>query len=202
MARELSSWKQDAILQGKVMVAQVGTFSTPITGGGNGTVIDLDQPEAVISVPSGTAVRPIRFRIDCQAPLIAADNDEIEILVAVDRAAAQAAGTKTAETPVNMRTDLSTTLLGVTTAPTVTSAYTADMTDPTLTYELVHEVKVADVQGTAANALTTKLGVDYDTDAVPVVVGPAMIIVYWGGTVATTGFASLAYASYNTADLT
>ena len=201
MAKQFGNWKQQAVIEGHAMNAQVGTLSTPIQGGGAGTILVIDEPQATISVPTGTAILLMKVRVDCQVPLLATDADEIEIVLAIDRAAAVADGTATAETPLNMRTDLNTSLLGVTTAPTVKSAYTVAMTDPVLTYELAHPVKVGDVQ-TAVGTTWTKLGLDYDPEFSSAIVGPATVIVYWGGTVAVTGFANLTYAAYNTTDLT
>jgi len=72
-----------------------------------GTVLDLDQPEGVLSVPSGFTLIPIRFGVQAQVPLLAADADEAEILIAVDRGASWAQyGTRTAELVYNLRTDL------------------------------------------------------------------------------------------------
>ncbi len=190
----VADWKQSLIMEGRGFVVNVGAFSTPITGGGNGTVLDLDQPELVISVPSGTAILPIRVHVQAQTPLLAADSDESEILVAVDRTAAyNNDGTGTAETAFNLRTDNPRT-----SNCTIVSAFTADMTattgaDPVLGIELAHSVIVGDVQGTAATALWTKHDLLYEPLTVPIIMGPAMLICYWGGTVATTGFAEAAW---------
>lgn len=168
--------------------ATVGAFSTPITGGGAGTILDADQPEFVISVPTGSAVVPVRFSIQAQIPLLATDADECEILVGVDRTQAwDSVGTSTSKTVFNMRTDNP-----VSTVTTVASAFTGNMTAaPTLGIELARAVVTGDVQGTPATALWTPLALNYEPAHPPVIVGPAMIVGYWGGTVATTGFAQL-----------
>lgn len=191
-------WKQGLVLEGRVFHFDVGTLSTPIQGGGAGTVIDLDQPEAILSIPSGTSIIPLRIAVQCQVPLLATDADECEILVAVDRTAASAGdGTKTAETIFNLRTDNPSASLC-----TASSAYTADTTDPVLGLELARRVITGDVQGTAATALWTPLELLYpgDQEFAPVIVGPAMLVVYWGGTVATTGFAQIEWAEFDTSD--
>lgn len=193
-----ADWKQRMILEGRAYMVNVGALSTPIVGGGAGTVLDLDQPEFIISVPSGTSLIPLRVAIQCQPPLIAADNDEIEALIAVDRTAACAGdGTATAETPFNLRTDNPRA-----SACTATSAYTADVTDPVLGIELARVVKVADVQGTAANAKFDALDLVYEPTCPPVIVGPAMLVGYWGGTVATSGFAEVAWIEVPTTEIT
>jgi hypothetical protein len=184
-------WKMDAIRGGHGYHVDVGAFSTPITGGGTGaTGIDQDQPEAIISVPDGTVIMPIRVSVVCQTPLIASDSDESEILVAADVAAAAAGATgisgATAETAVNMHTGSSNT-----SACSCYSASKANWTNPTLGMELGHAVKVGDVQGTAATALWGDLSLLYEPQSPPILTGPCALYVYWGGTVATSGFAQI-----------
>jgi hypothetical protein len=197
MTFKTGSWKQDLVLQGRAFQVTVGTLSTPITGGGAGTVIDLDQSELRISVPDGTAIIPLRVRVDCQTPLIAADDDEAEILIAVAAGQAIVDGTDTAETPFNMRTDNA-----LASSCTVSSATTVDHTDPVLDLELAHKVVTADVQGTAGNALWGELFEEYAPEAAPALIGPATLIVYFGGTVAVTGFISAEWAEFNDEELT
>lgn len=186
-------WQQAYINAGYGFHVTVGAFSTPITGGGAGTVLDADQPEFVISVPSGTRIIPVRFHVQCQLPLIATDADESEILIAVDRTAAwDAVGTSTAETVFGMKTDNT-----VSSLCTVASAFTGNMTGaPTLGIELARAVAIGDVQGTAANANWGHLELLYEPKFAPVIVGPAMVVGYWGGTVATPGFAQMQWLEF------
>lgn len=189
-------WKQRAVLQGRGFHVDVGAFSTPIVGGGNGTVLDQDQPEACISVPTGTSILPIRIHIQCQTPLLATDADEAEALIAVDIAAAQdATGTATAETALKMYMGTGTSLC------TATSAYTANATSPTLGMELARAVITGDMNGTPANALWGKLDLLYVPQVCPVLVGPCAIYIYWGGAVAVSGFAQIEWLEYLTSDL-
>jgi len=67
--------------------------------------------------------------------------------------------------------------------------------------ELARTVLTGDVQGTAANALWGKLDLLYEPLTSPIITGPAMLLVYWGGTVATTGFAQIEWIEYTTTDL-
>ncbi len=194
-AQYVADWKQGLVFEGRVFVANVGSFSTPIVGGGNGTILDLDQPEFILSIPSGTSVIPLRVAIQTQTPLLATDADESEILLAVDTGfAAVADGTKTTPTIYGLRTDKP-----VIPQCVFTSAYTADVTDPVITVELARSVVVGDVQGTPATALWTKNELVYEPAQSPVIVGPAMLIGYWGGTVATPGFAEVVWAELPTA---
>jgi len=186
-------WRLIKIMEGRGFHVTIGAFSTPIVGGGDGTVLDIDQPEGVISVPEGTAIIPIRIDVQCQTPLLATDADESEILIAVDRASANAGdGTATAETVSNMRTDNPRT-----SSCTCTSAYTADTTDPVLGIELARSVITGDVQGTAATIWWGKLRCLYEPIAPPILMGPCGIYIYWGGTVATSGFAQVQWLEFD-----
>ena len=181
-----ADWRQAFIARGYGRHVDVGAFSTPIVGGGNGTILDQDQPEFCLSVATGYTIIPLRFHIQCQGPLLAADSEETEILIAVDRVAAWAGdGTVTSETPLNMKTS------GSAADVTCFSAGTANITNPTLGYELAHKVKIGDFQGTPANAMWTDLELLYEPKNPPFLVGPCAVYGYWGGTVATTGFANL-----------
>lgn len=191
-------WKQALVLEGRCYTVTVGTFSSPVTGGGAGTILDQDQPELIASIPSGYVMLPLRARVDCQVPLLAADSEESEILLAVDRtvAAVISATNGTVETPLNMRTD-NTGGSGI----TVVSAVTVNITvEPALSFELAHPVKIGDVQ-TAVGTTLTDLFLDYQPVAAPFIFGPASLMVYWGGTVAVTGFASFDYAEWRVSEL-
>lgn len=180
-------WIQALIARGYGYHMDIGAFSTPITGGGAGTIIDQDQPEGIVSVPAGHILVPLRVDVQCQPPLNVADSEEQEILLAADRAAAWANdGTVTRETAYNMRTNVAGS------GPlNCASAATANITNPTLDIELAREVYAVDLQGTAANMLKTKLRLLYEPKHPPFIVGPAALYLYWGGTVAMAGFAQL-----------
>lgn len=187
-ALDIRDWKLARIFEGRGYHVSIGAFSTPITGGGAGTIFDQDQPEGVLSIPSGVTLIPVRIHVQTQTPLLATDADESEILIAVDRLAASNASsaTGTAETIFNMRTDNPQSSL-----ITATSAVTTNITNPTLDIELASSRLVGDVQGTAATALWTKQELLYEPVDPPLIVGPAAVYLYWGGTVATTGFAQV-----------
>ena len=183
----ISDWKQSLVMEGRGYHVTIGAFSTPIQGGGAGTIFDQDQPEGIISVPSGTCILPVRIHVQCQVPITAADSDENEILIAVDRLAAYPAdGTVTSETAFNMRTDNPRT-----SNCTCASAATANITNPTLGIELAHAVKIVDYAGTPATALMNDLVCLYEPVTPPIIMGPAALYIYWGGTVAVTGFAQV-----------
>ena len=182
-------WRMDAIRGGRGFHMDVGAFSSPITGGGAVTILDQDRPEGIVSAIAGTILIPIRIHVVCQMPIMAADSNESEILIAVDKAAAAAGAVgiagATAETPVNMHTGSSNT-----TACSCYSASTASWTNPTLGMELGHAVRLADY-GDATGQSWGELSLLYEPITPPILVGPCAIYIYWGGTVATTGFAQV-----------
>ena len=189
-------WKQRAILQGRGFHVDVGAFSTPIVGGGNGTVIDQDQPEAMISVPSGTSIIPVRVSVQIQPGLAVTDLDENEILVAADISqASDGTGTMTTETALKMFVGQGSTLC------TCYSAFTADTTAPVVGMELARKVETMDLLGSPANGWGHVVDLLYTPDPAPVLVGPCMLLVYWGGTVALSGFAQIEWIEFLTADL-
>jgi len=181
----------ESIKAGNGYHVDIGAFSTPIIGGGgaNGTVIDQDQPEGIISTAAGKVIIPIRIHVVCELPVITTDEDVSEILIAVDKAAAAAGAVgiagATAETPVNMHTGSSNT-----SACSCYSGSAADWTNPTLGLELAHATTKADL-GSAVGQIWTKLDLLYEPITPPILVGPCAIYIYWGGTVATYGFAQV-----------
>lgn len=191
-------WVQAQIARGNAYQIAIGAFSTPITGGGNGTIIDLDQPEFLISVPSGKAIFPFRIQAQAQMSTTApTDADEVEILFGVDRTQALTVATATSETAFNMRTDNihSSTV-------TCSSAHTADIVapaTPVLGIELARVVKVAEVT-TAAGYVQNQHELVYAPQFVPMLVGPCSLLGYWGGTLATTGFGQVYWVELPTAD--
>ena len=189
------NWRQDAIRDGRGFHVTIGAFSTPIVGGGNGTIIQIDEPEGVISVPDGTSIMPIRIDVQCQVPIIAADSNESEILIASDKDAAwDASGTSTEETPVNMRTTH-----GRASLCSCESAFTATATTkPAADFEIARAVQVADIGGSAASQAWGELRCLYEPQSPMIFDGPCQLVIYWGGTVATTGFAQVEWIEYPT----
>lgn len=180
------NWKQAALNRGELFYAKVGEFTTPIVGGGNGTIIDLDQPEFAISIPSGITVQPIRFSAQIQLPLIALDDDESEILVWADTGKAWTLDGTWANTltPANLKT-----IGGTTSRCTVKSVCSADTTEGTpVVVELARAVYVAEIEGAGATSHWKRMDFLYEPDPAPLLVGPCTIIVNYGGTVATYAF--------------
>ena len=193
----LDDWRMRAINDGRGFQVDIGAFSTPITGGGDGTILDQDQPECCISIPTGTSIIPIRIDATIHIPLLGADVNECEVLCAADVTAANpTVGTATAETALNLKTKHARTSVC-----TCRSAFTADTTNPTLGMEIMRQEITGDVQ-TAAGVMWTPFKLLYIPTYPPIIDGPAAIYLYWGGTVAVTGFACIEWLEYPTTSLT
>lgn len=193
----VGDWLAALVLRGFGWHFDVGAFSTPIVGGGNGTVLDLDQPEFGVSVPTGYTLIPLRVDIAVAPGVQTTDAHETEILLAVDRAAKWAGdGTVVAETPTNLRTDL------VGACPlTVFSAATVDITDPTLGIELAHALRTENF-GDATGMELQELSLLYEPQRPPFLVGPCALYGYWGGDIAASGFANVDFLAIPSALLT
>lgn len=191
---------QQWAFEGRVWQTTVGTMTTPVLGGGAGTILDADQPELVIDVPGGVVVAICNVRADLQPGVVAADADEFEALLAIDRTQVSGATATngTVETPINFRTDI---VSG--SRVNVVSAVTTNLTAaPTLSMELTHPVLIGIKDGSAAaTAYSAMLFMDYDPSVKPFVVGPATIVVYAGGTVATDIFCSAVWAEFTKTEL-
>lgn len=183
-------------LAGKAFAVTVGAVSTPIVGGGAGTVIDLEQPEARICIPVGYYLVPTRVAVTLKTPLAATDSDIIESFIGIAQGT-DATGTGTAETIYNKRGDLGATG----SVATATSAMTADGITPTIHTEIEHLLLTADMNGTPANAMwnAPKMVYELKSGMSPYFIGGssgATLYVYWGGTVATSGYATIEWVEF------
>ncbi len=189
-----AGWKENLLLAGVCYRMTVGGI-TPggdvalITGGGAGTIVDQDQPEFGIGVAEGFFLIPISVKVAAQVDLDA-DGEEGNIIVATDRAASIPAGpTATRETPDNL-------LDGGGAFPGVAfSAFTGNITDPTVSEVLDYETVQASAGGTPATLLTERLVMNYAPEIPSLLLGPASFYGYWGGTAAVAAIASIVFAS-------
>lgn len=184
-----ASWQQALVLEGRVHTFMVGALETGIVGGGNGTVIDADQPEFVVSVPSGTSLIPLEIVIAFGTDLNAAAEVAQALVIADTAAAYDGTGTKTDETPVNLLSGG-----GVTTVATAVSACTVNMTAPTESHLIAAQAwgfSILSTTGGSATDYTLK----YVAEGLPhVLKGPAAFYGYWGATGAATGWAKITWA--------
>lgn len=188
-----ANWKLACIMEGRGFMTMVGALSTPVAGGDTGLVVDIDKPSFVLSVPTGISILPIRTDVAVGLPVGAADDDEVDVLIAVDQDKAwDATGTATAATIYNLNT-LNSRASGCTARKT----FTATTTDPVLDLELTHYTKVFELHSSTGVAWTEGRLV-YEPVAPPILNGPCMYIVYWGGTKATQAFMTAQWLEFPT----
>ena len=191
------NWVQQEIANGNGRMVQVGALTTPIVGGGDGTIIDLDQPEVNIGVPNGFVIFPYRVHVQCEVPADQ-DADVQEIIIGYDRLATNAGGTFTDEQANNLRLDLGP---GSVTDPN--SGYTADQTTAPTVIELARAQTVTNI---LTNGVTNKqFELLYEPAAVPgignVNTTGAQLLCYWGGIQAMSGFAQVYWIEKSVTDL-
>ncbi len=176
-----ADWRQAAVFGGFGYHFNVGAFSTGIVGGGAGTVIDVDTPDMVLSIPNGTCIMPMRIVVNVQmgAP---ADAQEQEILIALD-ADTEWDGTAghTASTIYNMNT-----LSQRGSACTAAGAFTTTITTaPAVTIEIAR--MVCEYSVATAGEEPQILELVYEPKTMMVIPGPAMLLGYHGGDAANIG---------------
>jgi hypothetical protein len=178
-----SDWKQQMIADGRAYGIHVGNFVTAVTGGGAGTILDIDQPEALVSVPSGTSIFPMRISFALEANSAATDNDLIHALITVTRTAAwDGAGTATTPTIYNLRTDNPRS-----SGCTARTAFTADITTAPVSHLELGRYS-AKVETGAAGNFVHQHNYLYEPQNLVTIVGPAMLLCYFGGTAAVAGY--------------
>lgn len=192
-----ADWKTNLAMEGLVYRVTVGTMvaggiETMITGGGNGTVVNGDQPEMGISVGLGYYLVPLEIIVSTRCKLDA-DTNTANIMVIADRAAGiPSDGTKVTATPLNL-------LDGGRAFPgDAFTACTADMTDPTVSEIMAHASVMGNDNGTAANLSYPLLDLHYCPTVPEFIAGPCAVYVYWGGTQATAGLCSALFAAIPT----
>ena len=189
------------IAEGQGGHVTIGALTTPIVGGGNGTTIEIAQPAGILNIAPNAVMIPVRFDIQCEVGLMAADNEVDEILIAVDTGNAVDGINETTainEQVYNMRGDLGNGLAGLVSA---WSAVTTNLsTAPVHTMELARNQNFRDFQGTPANAVGTQFGLLYEPKHPPLLTGAsnlgAAVFVDWAGTVAVSGFAQLEFVIF------
>lgn len=198
----VAGWKERLLLAGKVWKYSLGAITaggaiTQVTGGGNGTAMDMEQPEIIYGVDSGYFLIPLEVIATVTSDADAPD-DFMEILAIMDRTQASptnlgASGTEV--TPINL-------LDGAGAFPgRAAKEITVDIADPVysevLDYER-YETTAVVMQGTSANeddAINSVLKMHYEPSLPSIGAGACSVCVMWDGTVATTGIACVTFGA-------
>ena len=188
-------WKQALVLEGRCFHVQVGALVTAIACG-SGTVPELAEPELVISVPTGAVMMPLGVYANAIPADNFADHDDLNIILGIDRTQVHdLSGTSTTEVIYNLRTDAPRS-----NACTAVSAVTADMTAAVMAMELMRTDTFME-QTTAVGSVPIQMELRYAPEAAPMLVGPAMLVLMWGGTSAVTGYAQATWAEWSLSEL-
>lgn len=182
-----ADWKTELILAGYGYGISIGDLANGggdvalITGGGAGTVIDSDQPEMAVGVPTGYYMIPLFYQLSVKVD-VDADAEIGNIALFADTTQnipLPIAASSTPKTPVP--------LLGGGPASVAFAQTTVatDITDPVCSLALGYwSVRGSEV--TAAGESIVKLDALYNPDFPQIFKGPCSIISCFGGTAAVT----------------
>lgn len=195
-------WKTDLVKMGFVwrfstgIIVATGADLVGSVGGGNGTSIDEDQPDFIVSNTSADWVMiPFDGRIRGVTLDLDADGEYAAAAWATDLTQGYSSVTGTAMAGRNLLGMVGN--LGPRSLPsTITSGsvITSDITDPVLSDMLeLDRIQAADT-GTAASNKSDRLGCAFNFEYPYIMYGPSTILGYWGGTAAVAAVASLTVA--------
>ncbi len=189
-----ADWKQQLVLAGLAWQVDVGTVTAsgdiaPVTGGGNGTTIDFDQPELAIGVDAGYYLIPLEARCAIQV-----DNDadvsEGNIILIADRSAAPPTSNASATTaaPVNM-------LDGAASFPgRAFTGSTGNITTPVASQILDFVTAQASTMDSTGMVSSPVVKMDYVPSTPTILAGPCQVVMCFGGTKAAVGIGSVVVA--------
>ena len=187
-----SDWRQAAIMGGFGYMVSDGSFTTGQTGGGQGTVPVVRQPEVMSSVPNGYCILPMRVDVVIQPGSFATVAEETHILIAVDELTAfDAVGTFDTLSVYNLNT-----VCGKTSVCTAAGGFSADGTATTQDFEVAHWVSNVDASGTEASFMWSQFNVVYEPKRLMVINGPAMVTVHFGGSIVANGFTTVQWLEF------
>ena len=189
-----ADWKVNLVMRGMAFNVTVGGISAGadillVTGGGDGTVIDTNQPEMLIQTPATHFHIPLSCRAAIQNDIGAADADEVSILLFADTtpAAIIASATATSEVPHPLLDG------GIQSVSTCFSAVTVDITSPTADMVLDFETSQA-AQVSAAGTISHQLKMIFEPSYPIFLRGPVAVVGCWGGNQAADGLMTYCWA--------
>ncbi len=189
-----ADWKTELVLSGSAFNVTVGAVTggaaeALITGGGDGTTIDSDQPELAIGTPSGYYHIPLGFtgagRVDFDA-----DAETAEMILFADTTQSipqPLSASSTIEVPTCLVDGLKSSV------SYAQSAVTTDITDPICSLLLGLSLWRAS-EITAAGAHDMGMRLDFDPSFPTILKGPCSVVACWGGTAAVAAACSYSWA--------
>lgn len=181
-------------LEGRLLVANRGTMTTPIVSGH--VAIDEDQPEFVVRVPTGTTILPLYLETVIETILTASVVQEIMYACAGNDIGN---GTSTNVVPINLATSG-----GKATNCVVQREYTANSTAPTSTREFARwgMTTGATAGDNNAGGVRNFPWAAGEMGFAPVLVGPASLMLYAASaTTSITCFMTVVWAEFLSSEL-
>ncbi len=186
-----ANWKEKMLFAGKLYRITIGAFTADTDilqvqggGGSGGSTLELEKPQIAVGVGSGYRLFLAELNVSVQSDQDA-DGDYMRIVAIMDRTlSVPTSVTGTIETPANML-DGGPSFLG-----TAYSNITTDIADPTMSELLAYKTNTA-YQISAAGTIVSGLDLEYEPEIPSIGDGPCSIHVYWGGTIATLGLATM-----------
>lgn len=178
----------NAVAEGRVYVANVGTATTPTDF--SKTAYDADQPQLVVDVPVGTTIIPLSIRA-----VFETEAGTLTELIASVSQTLTGAGTSTAVTPVNARVQASGT--NPSSVCSVYSLYTGNGTAPSGGYEFVRWSSPFTLSD--GDALPDRMAWKAaDEGWAPQIEGGASLVIHIDGTTtAPTGYLTVAWWEFD-----
>lgn len=174
-------WHVQLANEGKVFVTTAGTETAPFTLGN--TVVDNDQPEFLLRIPTGTTVIPLF----CQIVLEATGAALFEGGMAIEDSDPGSGTSSAADAaPTNMKSR------GAGSTCTARQLVTANLTQVNHRW-IWRAGEPADLDSAVGG---NRFNWNYMDQIAPVLVGPAALMVYAANGTSGTGFITLIYAEF------
>lgn len=180
-----ADWRNRLILAGKAYRMSIGTISgtTAHTLVGAGTAVLLERPYGIVAVDSGVLI-PMGLQLAGISDTDA-DNDVVDMILTADRAVAVAAGaTATVEAPDNLLDG------GAAFGGRAWSIATGDIATPVHSDILYYKCWEAYGASLGPTNFSCEKTWRYPT----FLKGPCSLLLYFAGTIATTGMGTLVFA--------
>lgn len=179
-------WHVQLGLEGKLFAAMAGTETAPITLGN--TVIDNDQPEFILRVPTGTTVIPLFAQIVLEATGAALFEGGMAV---EDSDPGSGTSTVADQVPTNMKSR------GAGSTCTARQLVTANLTQVNLRW-IWRCGEPADLDSAVGG---NRFNWTYMDNIPPLLVGPAALMLYAANGTSGTGFITLIFAEFASSGL-
>lgn len=193
-----ADWKSELVLAGYAYTIDIGGITAGgdvalVTGGGNGDVIDSDQPEMAIGTPAGYYHVPLGFTCAVQQDMDV-DGDNMNILLFADldkQIPVPIVASSTVAIPQNLLDG------GPASVSRAQTAVETDIADPVCSLILGYATNQAATMTAATMTAIAKLSLNYQPSYPTCFAGPCSVIACFGGIAisgVTTGLGTYTWA--------